>query len=128
MNKRIARLAAEQGVYTGNVWSGLQYSNFIRSEHETECNGFTNPPGKLRDFDLKPYREYHPFALALAERYKNTTTILYVWRTRHATYGATITDQHNRILDRIIRRGPGFDATVRDLEAAAGLAQVRAAA
>lgn len=39
----------------GNVWSNTQFSNFIRPRDETECNGFTFPPGYLQDCDLKPY-------------------------------------------------------------------------
>ena len=37
---------------TGNVIANTQYSNYIRPYGELECNGFTNPPGHLQDWDL----------------------------------------------------------------------------
>lgn len=40
-------------ISTGNVIGNVQYSNHIRPYIETECNGFTNSPGHLRDYDLK---------------------------------------------------------------------------
>ncbi len=39
-------------ISTGNVVGSVQYSNFIRGYNETECNGFTNPPGHLQNYDL----------------------------------------------------------------------------
>lgn len=42
----------------GNVWGCGQFSNFIRPKQELTCNGFTNPPGHLQDFDLKHYDNY----------------------------------------------------------------------
>lgn len=39
-------------ISTGNVVGSVQYSNFIRGYNETECNGFTNPPGHLQNWDL----------------------------------------------------------------------------
>ena len=41
-----------QCISTGNVIANTQYSNYIRPYGETECNGFTNPPGHLQDWDL----------------------------------------------------------------------------
>jgi len=40
---------------TGNVYSNTQTSSYVRPYSETECNGFTRPPGHLRDFDLKGF-------------------------------------------------------------------------
>jgi len=40
---------------TGNVIGGGQYSNYIRPYTETECNGFTRPPGHLQNFDLQHF-------------------------------------------------------------------------
>jgi hypothetical protein len=42
-------------ISTGNVVSNVQKSSYIRPFSETECNGIVNPPGHLRDFDLKPF-------------------------------------------------------------------------
>lgn len=41
----------------GNVWGDVQLSSYIRPKTETECNGFSNPPGHLRDFDLKQFKD-----------------------------------------------------------------------
>ncbi len=41
-----------QCISTGNVIGNTQYSNYIRPYGEIECNGFTNPPGHLQDWDL----------------------------------------------------------------------------
>jgi len=49
------------GTYgVGNVWADTQFSNYIRSRQQTECNGFTREPGHLQDFDLKGYPELSP--------------------------------------------------------------------
>ena len=42
-------------ISTGNVWGSVQTSSFVRPRNKTECNGFTNAPGHLRDFDLKGF-------------------------------------------------------------------------
>ena len=39
-------------ITTGNVIADTQYSSYIRPFTETECNGFTNEPGHLQDWDL----------------------------------------------------------------------------
>lgn len=44
-------------ISTGNVWGRGQFSSYIRPRSETECNGFTNAPGHLQNFDLKPFEE-----------------------------------------------------------------------
>jgi hypothetical protein len=45
---------------TGNVIGGGQYSNYIRPYTETECNGYTNAPGYLQNYDLK-YFDHLPY-------------------------------------------------------------------
>ena len=42
----------QEGSVTGNG----QFSNYVRGKMDLECNGQTNDPGHLRDFDLKPFR------------------------------------------------------------------------
>lgn len=128
MNKRLSKLVNEDCVGVGNVWSNVQFSNYIRPDSETECNGFHFPRGKLREADLKPYREHHPFAVRLADHCKNVECVLYVWRTKYAVYGATLTDTAHRILRRCVRTGPGFTDAVLGLEAAAHLLPIRVAA
>lgn len=39
-------------ITTGNHIGNVVYSNYIRSYHKTECNGFTNAPGHLQNWDL----------------------------------------------------------------------------
>ncbi len=41
-----------QCISTGNVIANTQYSNYVRPHSETECNGFTNDPGHLQNWDL----------------------------------------------------------------------------
>lgn len=118
MNKRVKHLIDHQGIGTGNYWSDLQWSNFIRAQGETACNGFTFLPGVLRRADLKSYQRY-PFALRLADRFRDQKTILYVWRTQWTTYGASITDTNHVLLGRIVlQRGL---LMVMDLEQEAGI-------
>lgn len=45
-------------ITTGNVFANTQASSYIRSYHETECNGFTFEKGSLQDHDLKPFKSY----------------------------------------------------------------------
>lgn len=44
-------------ISTGNVWGSVQTSGYVRPYSEAECNGFTRPPGHLRDFDLKGFTQ-----------------------------------------------------------------------
>ena len=39
----------------GNSIGKTMFGSYVRGKLTTECNGFTNPPGHLRDFDLKPF-------------------------------------------------------------------------
>lgn len=39
-------------ITTGNQIGDVVYSNYVRPYSETECTGFTNPPGHLQDWDL----------------------------------------------------------------------------
>ena len=39
-------------ITTGNQIGDVVSSNYIRPYGETECNGFTNPPGHLQNYDL----------------------------------------------------------------------------
>lgn len=53
--KAFDTLANKQGIFTGNVSGDAQFSGFIRPSSELECNGRTNPPRHLQDFDLAPF-------------------------------------------------------------------------
>lgn len=39
-------------ITAGNQIGDVVYSNYVRPYGETECNGFTNPPGHLQNWDL----------------------------------------------------------------------------
>lgn len=39
-------------ITTGNQIGNIVYSNFVRPFSETECNGFTNEPGHLQNYDI----------------------------------------------------------------------------
>lgn len=90
-------------ISTGNVWANTQYSGYIRSHLELECNGFFNDPGHLRNYDIKQFN----FALFGGVRqwlqdYKEKKVILYVWKhyngQKRIIDGITITDEdHNKL-------------------------------
>lgn len=43
----------------GNVWAPTMTGQHVRCKQQTECNGFENPEGHLRDFDLNMFREHN---------------------------------------------------------------------
>lgn len=121
MNKRLQKLLAEHPIGMGNFCTDVQFSNFIRPQGETSCNGFTFPPGQLRNFDLKPFEHHFRFAVHLARQYPDLTTVLYVWRTPYVVYGASITTAQGELLSHVFLRGPKFVETVLELERLAGI-------
>jgi len=77
---------------TGNVYGTCQKSSYIRAYDETKCNGFTSPPGQLRSFDLKQFKDI-PFWVCkeVEELTKSEGGILYEirhWgkRVNHSDY------------------------------------------
>lgn len=42
-------------IMVGNVYSNVQSSTFIRARQQLECNGFTNKPGHLQNWDLENF-------------------------------------------------------------------------
>lgn len=90
-------------ITTGNACTDGQFSSFIRPYTETECNGFTNPPGHLRKFDLKPFFDIPKHVLnRVLELTQTQGCILYRWRhvngrlsphkNQYITHGYTITE------------------------------------
>ena len=47
----------------GNVYSDVQSSTYVRPYSQTNCNGMDFVPGRLRDFDLKPFLRHMPIRL-----------------------------------------------------------------
>lgn len=90
------------GLMTGNVWGGVQFSNYIRAYAETECNGFENPPGHLRKFDLDYFKSLPSHIREAVEKETRTVKgILYEYR--HHTSdgcGGHIKHLHGWILTR----------------------------
>lgn len=56
-------------VLTGNVISDCMYGFHVRAHRDTECNGFTFPPGELQKADLKPATEGYRSAFHTARRF-----------------------------------------------------------
>jgi len=81
---------------TGNVIANTQLSYYIRPENQLECNGYTNAPGHLREFDLKnfPSLPYHVRKVVL-EATQNESAILY--EIRHWV-GSKIRDNLRKIV------------------------------
>jgi hypothetical protein len=74
---------------TGNVCGNCQNSSYIRPFSETECNGFTYPPGHLRDFDLQSFKSIPAFVLErVLEATKTEQAILYEFRVFKKTASA----------------------------------------
>jgi len=48
-------------ISTGNVIGHVQLSGFVRPHCEIECNGFTNPPGHLQEYDLNWLMKDFPY-------------------------------------------------------------------
>jgi hypothetical protein len=70
-------------VMTGNVYSNVQVSSYIRPHSETECNGHTFKPGELRESDLAPFiRSGAPrqFLTKIRELTETESAILYKFR------------------------------------------------
>ena len=44
-------------ITTGNQIGNVIYSNCVRPFNEVECNGFTNPPGYLQNYDIEEVRK-----------------------------------------------------------------------
>lgn len=118
MNKSLQRAIKRGYVGQGNVISDTQFSSFIRSHDQTECNGFTFSPGQLRAFDIGSFSSAH--ALRLLQG-RTDHTVLYCWRNGRVQYGATLATPEGVIISRVILRGPGFRDSVATLEQAAGL-------
>jgi hypothetical protein len=53
-------------IMAGNVISDVQTSTYIRPRQQLECNGFTNAPGHLQEFDLKTFARRQDMGRVLA--------------------------------------------------------------
>ena len=101
-------------ISTGNVWGGVQFSQYIRPTNEVECNGATFPLGHLRDYDLKPFRlSYFPHVRKAVMEYADAgiQTILYKFRhfngQKEIIHGFVITDSRHHLLKKFVT-GPTY--------------------
>lgn len=101
-------------ITTGNVWGGVQFSQYIRPTNETECNGATFPPGQLRDYDLRPFGLHQfPRVLEAVMEYADAgrPVILYKFRhfngERETVHGFVITDTNYHLLKKFYT-GPTY--------------------
>jgi hypothetical protein len=87
------------GLMVGNVYGNVQHSSYIRPRTELECNGRTNQPGHLREFDLNGFNDLHHFykiKCEILEITNSKTCILYEFRSfrvgRKTVHGYVLTD------------------------------------
>jgi hypothetical protein len=76
---------------TGNVCSSTQTSSFIRSQKETQCNGYTFPEGQLRSYDLAPFRSVGlPPVVERAVHAATGDSQIILYRFHHAAGGKEV--------------------------------------
>lgn len=79
-------MAAKDYIGTGNVFSNIQRSGYVRAFNNLECNGFDRQPGELQAFDLKSWVENRNFQTPkhilrfVREVAVNDSVILYMFR------------------------------------------------
>lgn len=107
----------------GNVYSNVQTSSYVRAYSETECNGFTRPPGHLRDFDLKGFTDMPGHVRNyILHATQNRMVIVYkffhVANGRKTVHGWVVTSIHPeyRLLDYFVT-GPTYKSYSVILEA-----------
>ena len=97
-------------VSSGNVYSNVQTSSFIRAYNETECNGRNWEPGVLQAADLKLFIErlrIPDYVLkAVREAAKDVDVILYRFchgrRDNRVTHGWVITSRAHEVIARFV--------------------------
>ena len=83
-------------IISGNHSGNTHFGNYVRGRLATECNGFSNPLGHLRDFDLKLFKEIFCIPRHVLDKVLEVTesrgeedsVILYVLFHRLKGYGA----------------------------------------
>lgn len=131
--KTISRKIKTIGAYRGNVWGGLQFSNYIRAQSDVKNDWVERAPGVFRAFDLAHFSgNYRGIAAALKphiDARPDQKTVLYAWRQYPrqgrppVIYGGTLTDEYGRVIARRItgKRYSQAAAIVAALESAAGI-------
>jgi len=68
---------------TGNVYGTCQVSNYIRAANTLDCNGMTNKPGKLQDFDISLFRRLPQNVERLARKVADDAGQAILYKIRH---------------------------------------------
>lgn len=89
----------------GNVWGAAQFSNYVRAETQTECNGATFAPGRLAASDIKTFGHNQYLVMGMVKRaresnpeLRDSSLIVYLFRNTRVNYGYLITDAHKNLL------------------------------
>lgn len=100
-------------ITTGNAYTNVQSSTYIRPRKETQCNGFTFQPKHLQQADLKifqyTYREMDAVRHYVEKTafFEENTAIAYRFfhtdGQRHVVHGVIITDANYRLVRRFDR-------------------------
>lgn len=100
-------------IMTGNVYSNVQSSTFVRARQQLQCNGFTNKPGHLQNWDLDTFAKDQSEMTPVLEYirrdpfFETNEAIAYRFfhvngKVRHL-HGVIITDVQHRVL-RVFQR------------------------
>ena len=91
-------------ITTGNQIGNTVLSSYIRPHSETKCNGFTNSPGHLQEYDLGNIVNEAPGMVKdwVREHGKHRWFIVYLffhWRRgKRIIHGAVITDKKHLLV------------------------------
>jgi len=98
-------------ISTGNVLGHVQLSWHIRPYTETECNGFTNPPGHLRAFDLKDWQLPQRVRRCVLDQTETRAVWLYEFRHWRGdvkiVHGYVVTSHDHGLIDYFVT-GPTY--------------------
>lgn len=110
-------------ILTGNVYSNVQSSTYVRPRNELECNGFTRAPGHLQKFDLDTFvngnREMDA-VVAYIKRdpfFESNQSIAYrIFHTigqKRVLHGVIITDANYQLVRRFDREDLGLQRSAK---------------
>ncbi len=81
-----------QIIDTGNIVSRTLLGGYVRAFQETECNGYTFPPGHLQDFDIQGFGNNLPCGVREFIHEHGVKEKLMVYVLRHCHKGNKIID------------------------------------
>jgi hypothetical protein len=107
------RIAADDYVYTGNAYTNIQVSGYIRAFKDVTCNGFPWKEGELQAADLKSwktnrhYRVPTPVFSFISEVAVEKPVILYMfyhWRRKELVVHGFAVTSGNEDKHELLRR------------------------